>query len=439
MNNKLRFQTVVVIALTISLGFIADKNLPSNSYQPTSSDDLTIILMIGDGMGFEQVRMARYTEVGKNTNLAMENLLLNLSVMTHNVDLGITDSAAAATAIATGVKTFNGRIAVAPNGSAIETILETVLEMGKATGVVTTTSIQHATPASFMTHVFSRSNYDEITKQIVENTNVDVLLGGGIKYFSEEQITTMTTAGYSFVTNNSALSSITSGRVLGLFADSHMPYEQERNLTHTPSIADMTKKAIDILDQNSNGFFLMVEGGRIDHASHDNERVGAILETIAFDLAVKEAMNYVETHENSILIITADHETGGPKIIGDSLDDILPTSGLTEEQNRTIRITRANQINVVWSTGGHTKNHIPLFATGDAFENITRNLLIDNTDIFGIMNNFVHEEEIVLIDRNPVNMLPYYSLYILLVPITIVLIYLIIKTKRTIKREEKNS
>ena len=249
----------------------------------------------------------------------------------------------------------------------------------------------------------------------------------------------MTTAGYSFVTNNSALSSITSGRILGLFADSHMPYEQERNLTHTPSIADMTKKAIDILDQNSNGFFLMVEGGRIDHASHDNERVGAILETIAFDLAVKEAKNYVETHENSILIITADHETGGPKIIGDSLDDILPTSGLTEEQNRTIRITRANQINVVWSTGGHTKNHIPLFATGDAFENITRNLLIDNTDIFGIMNNFVHEEEIVLIDRNPVNMLPYYSLYILLVPITIVLIYLIIKTKRTIKRAEKNS
>ncbi|MHA1169092.1 MAG: alkaline phosphatase, partial [Candidatus Hodarchaeales archaeon] len=373
-------------------------------------------------MGFEQVRMARYTEVGKNTNLTMENLLLNLSVMTHNVDLGITDSAAAATAIATGIKTFNGRIAVAPNGSAIETILETALEMGKATGVVTTTSIQHATPASFMTHVFSRSNYDEITKQIVENTNVDVLLGGGIKYFSEEQITTMTTAGYSFVTNNSALSSITSGRILGLFADSHMPYEQERNLTHTPSIADMTKKAIDILDQNSNGFFLMVEGGRIDHASHDNERVGAILETIAFDLAVKEAKNYVETHENSILIITADHETGGPKIIGDSLDDILPTSGLTEEQNRTIRITRANQINVVWSTGGHTKNHIPLYATGDAFENITRNLLIDNTDIFGIMNNFVHEEEIVLIDRTPVNMLPYYSLYILLVPITIVLI-----------------
>ncbi len=433
MISKLKLQTILIIALTVSLVFIIDNNLPSNSHQPTSSDDLTIILMIGDGMGFEQVRMARYTEVGKNTNLTMENLLLNLSVMTHNVNLGITDSAAAATAIATGIKTYNGRIAVAPNGSANKTILEIALEMGKATGVVTTTSIQHATPASFMTHVYSRSNYDEITKQIVENADVDVLLGGGLNYFSEEQITAMTNDGYSFATNNSALSSITSGRILGLFSDSHMPYEQERNLTNTPSLAEMTNKAINILDQNSSGFFLMVEGGRIDHASHDNEKVGAILETIAFDLAVKEAKNYVETHENSILIITADHETGGPKIIGDLLDGILPVSGLTEDQNRTIRIARANQIDVTWSTGGHTRNHVPLYAYGEAFENITSNLLIDNTDIFGIMNNFLHEEEIILIDRTPVNMLPYYTLYILLVPITITLIYLIVKTKRSIK------
>lgn len=439
MNSKLKLQTIVIVALTVSLGFIVDNNLLSNSYQPAISDNLTIILMIGDGMGFEQVRMAQYTEVGKNANLTMEGLPLNLSVMTHNVNLGITDSAAAATAIATGVKTFNGRIAIAPNGSSIKTILEIALEMGKATGVVTTTSIQHATPASFMTHVYSRNNYDEITNQIVENTNVDVLLGGGMKYFSEEQIQNMTADSYSFVTNKSALSSISSGRILGLFSDSNMPYEKERNLTdNTPSIADMTRKAIEILDQNSSGFFLMVEGGRIDHESHDNDKVGAILETIAFDLAIKEAKHYVETHANSILIITADHETGGPTIIGNYLDSNLPTSGLSEEQNRTLRITRANQIDVTWSTGGHTRNHVPFFSFGEVFENITSNLLIDNTDIYGIMNNFLHEEEIVLFDRTPVNMLPYYTLYILLVPITITLIYLIVKTKRSIKREEKN-
>ena len=201
----------------------------------------------------------------------------------------------------------------------------------------------------------------------------------------------------------------------------------------------MTKKALEILQQNSSGFFLMVEGGRIDHGSHDNDRVDAILEAIAFDFAIKEAMNYVKSHENSILIITADHETGGPKIIGDYLDSNLPAFGLTEEQNRTIRITRANQIDVLWSTGGHTKNNVPFYAYGNAFENITNNLLIDNTDIYGVMNNFLHNEEIMLIDRTPVNMLPYYTLYILLVPIIITLIYLIVKTKRSIKRTVKNS
>ena len=439
MNNKLKVQTIVIIALTVSVGFILDKNLPSNSYQPTNSNDLTIILMIGDGMGFEQVRMARYVEVGSNESLVMESSLQNFSVMTHNVNFGITDSAAAATAIATGIKTNNARISVDPDWTSVETILEIALGMGKATGVVSTTSIQHATPACFMTHVWSRNNYQEITRQIVENANVDVLLGGGLEHFSEEQILNMTAAGYSYVTNKTALTSLTSGRVLGLFSQSHMPYERQRNTTETPSLADMTRKAIDILQQNSSGFFLMVEGGKIDHASHDNDEVGAILETIAFDQAIREAKNYVETHENSILIVTADHETGGPTIIGGYLGEDLPISGLTEEQNRTLRITRANKLAVGWSTGGHTRNNIPMFAFGDAFENIKRNMLIDNTDIFGAMNNFFQNGEVLFIDRAPINMIATYYLYIILIPLSIILIYTAVKTKRSIKRKEKNS
>ncbi|MBK5115092.1 MAG: alkaline phosphatase [Candidatus Heimdallarchaeota archaeon] len=439
MNSKLKLQTVVIIALTMSIGFIADKNLPSRSYQPTNGDNLTIILMIGDGMGFEQVRMARFVEVGKNANLIMESSLQNFSVMTHNVNLGITDSAAAATAMATGIKTNNGRIAVDPDWNSVETILEIALELGKATGVVSTTTIQHATPASFMTHVYSRGNYQEITRQIVENANVDVLLGGGLEEFSAQQILDMTTAGYSYVTNKTALDSIASGRILGLFSQSHMPYEQERNFTETPSLAEMTRKAIEILQQNSSGFFLMVEGGKIDHASHDNEKVGAILEAIAFDQAVREAKNYVETHANSILIVTADHETGGPTIISENLDGSLPITGLTEEQNRTLRITRANQIEVDWSTGGHTRNNVPMFAFGDAFENIKRNMLIDNTDIFGAMNNFIHNGEVLFIDRASITMVATYFLYIILIPLSIILIYSTVKTMRYNKRKEKNS
>ena len=435
MNNKTRTRTLIFIVLIASLGFLANKDLPATSYQPTNGDNLTVILMIGDGMGFNQVRMGRYVEVGKNESLIMESSSLNHSVMTHNINLGITDSAASATALATGVKTYNGRIAINSDGESVETILEKALEMGKATGVLSTTTVYHATPASFMTHVLSRNNYQEIVRQIVENKNVDVIMGGGLELFSVQQITNMADAGYSFVTNKTALSAISSGRILGLFARSYMPFESERNMTETPSLAEMTSKAIEILQENSSGFFLMVEGGEIDFASHDNDKVNAILETIAFDQAVCVAKNYVETHENSILIVTADHETGGPTIISENLSGNLPTAGLTEEQNRTLRITRANQLVVDWSTGGHTRNNVPMYAFGNAFENIDRTMLIDNIDIFSAMNAFIQNEEIVFIDRSPINMVPVYYLYIILIPIGIILVYIVIKTRRNIKLE----
>jgi alkaline phosphatase len=427
MRIKLKIETITLTVLILSLCFISTNNVPIKAPLPPNGTDLTIILMIGDGMGFEQVKIARYVEGGKITNLTMEDLDLELSVMTHNIYYGLTDSAAAGTAIATGQKTFNGRIAIGPDGSVLETILEIALDMGKTTGLVSTTSIQHATPASFMTHVLSRSNYDEITNQIVENSNVDVLLGGGTQYFSEEQKNSMINDGYSLVSNKTALSSLSSGKILGLFSDSHMPYEQERNLTQTPSLVDMTKKAIELLQQNSNGFFLMVEGGRIDHASHDNDKVNTVLEMIAFDLAVREAKKYVSSHDNSILIVTADHETGGPKMIGENLNSTIPSFGLTEEQNRTLRIARANQIDVSWSTGGHTMNHVPLYALGKAFENITNNLLIDNTDVFNIMNSFFHDEEILLENLQPIDIIPLYYFYILPITLTISLIYIVIR------------
>ncbi len=438
MNSKAKIQSQLFIILFVSLGFLANKDLPVTSYQPTNGDNLTVILMIGDGMGFNQVRMGRYIEVGKSGNLVMESSLLNHSVMTHNINLGITDSAAAATALATGVKTYNGRISLDSNGESVETILEIALGMGKATGVLTTTTVYHATPACFMTHVWSRSNYQEIVRQIVENKNVDVIMGGGLDVFTMQQLTNMSSAGYSLVTNRTALSTISSGKILGLFSQSYMPFESERNMTQTPSLAEMTSKAIDILQQNSSGFFLMVEGGQIDSASHDNDEVNAILETIAFDQAVRVAKKYVETHENSILIVTADHETGGPSIISENLSGSLPTAGLTEEQNRTLRIARTSQLVVDWSTGGHTRNNVPMYAFGDAFDNIDRTMLIDNIDIFSAMNAFIHNEEIVLVDRSPLNMVPVYYMYIILIPIGIVFIYILAKTRRSIKLESKN-
>jgi alkaline phosphatase len=207
--------------------------------------------------------------------------------------------------------------------------------------------------------------------------------------------------GYSYVTNKTDLEAVSGGKILGIFSDGHMDYELERNYSLTPSIVDMTRKALEVLQQNSSGFFLMVEGGRIDHAGHANNKTNSALEGIAFDYAVREALNYVKNHDNTILIVTADHETGGLAIVNENLDQNLPISGLTEEQNETIRITRVNQIDVTWSTTGHTDLNVPFWGYGIALENFTINSLIDNTEIFDLMKGIIVEPEDPIEDPIP--------------------------------------
>ncbi|HUT80708.1 MAG TPA: alkaline phosphatase [Candidatus Bathyarchaeia archaeon] len=408
----------------------------SNFEAKTITNNYSIILMIGDGMGHNHVTLGQYVEVGKDNNLTMESLPKQYSVYTNNVNDILTDSAAAATAIATGEKTSNGNIAVSITGEILKTILETAIELGKSTGVVSTAFVQHATPASFITHVNSRNNYDEITRQIVENANVDILLGGGSSYITEEQIETMITKGYTFVTNKTALESQTSGRIFGLFSGGHMPYEEDRNLTLIPSLAEMTSKSLEILAQDTDGFFLMVEGGRIDHAAHDNDKVGVALETIAFDKAINEALIYTKEHPNTILLVTADHETGGLEIVSDNLNEILPVFGNTEEQNRTIRISRVNSITVDWKTGGHTTRHVPLFAYGKTLEGIEANYLIDNTEINHLMNDYFLGNDLTLNKfAEPISMNQLWLLGATLA-ISFITINIIIRRKNKQKRKQ---
>ncbi|MCF2144791.1 MAG: alkaline phosphatase [Candidatus Heimdallarchaeota archaeon] len=360
--------------------FITRENSPQNR---------SIILMIGDGMGFGHVELGRYLKVGPSGNLSMEATEQWFSVYTKNVRKMITDSAAAATAIATGVKTTNGKVAEEPDGTPLETILEIAKCQGKATGVVTTTSIQHATPACFMAHVDSRHDYSEITRQIVENASVDVLLGGGLAYFTSGDLQAMALSGYTLLTNRSSLEAANASKLLGLFADSHLPYEESRNLTLVPSLAAMTAKALETLDRNPEGFFLMVEGGRIDHASHDNDLLATALEVVAFEQAVEVAQAYIKHHPQTILLVTADHETGGIEITGETLaSSLLPKAGMTEDENRTLLLARAANITVNWRSSGHTAELVPLFCFGQPLENLTTGFTIDNTEIFQLMLAF---------------------------------------------------
>ncbi|MHA2423262.1 MAG: alkaline phosphatase [Candidatus Thorarchaeota archaeon] len=383
----MKFRKTILLAVLLA-SFILTPSLQYATAASEYSEPLSVILMIGDGMGYEHIKLAKWVELGKNANLTLETLPYAFSIETHSASADITDSAAAATAYATGEKTDNDMVSIAPNGTELMTILEMARDNGKATGVITTTSIQHGTPAAFMTHVESRGDFASITRQIIESAGADVLMGGGSVHFSSDQIEFMVSKGYAFADSRAMLNAISTGMILGLFAEDGMTFEQDRDINLIPSLAEMTDKSLDILSQDDDGFFLMVEGGRIDHAGHGHSVLDVALETIAFDNAVEVALNFVEENSNTILIVTADHETGGFMITGDSLSGELPSDDNTEMENRAIRIARAESIDASWSTGYHTDVDVPLFIYGDVFENYVMDDVIDNTELFDIMDDY---------------------------------------------------
>lgn len=378
---------VFLSPILVSMGSMTSET-PPNVAQIAADEPLSIILMIGDGMGYEHVELARLVEVGEFGSLYMQDSDWNTSVVTHSADAAVTDSAAGGTAISTGNKTDNGKVAVDPSNIPLETILEIAQTLNKSTGVVSTCRIVDATPASFMTHTGSRYNYDEIARQIVEEADVDVLLGGGSDYFSSSQISTMITNGYSMVYNRTELASITSGRVFGLFNGYHMDFEYDRGYSLQPSIAEMTNKSIELLSQDTDGFFLMVEGGRIDLAAHDDDQVRNALDTIAFDNAVDIAMDYVSDHNNTILIVTSDHETEGLVVMSHNLNSELPADLVSETDKRALRVERANNVTVDWTATYHTNWPVPFFGYGSVFSELPENIAIDNTNVFRIMKDF---------------------------------------------------
>jgi alkaline phosphatase len=363
-------------------------HLPTNHALSSNDEPLSIILMIGDGMGYEHVELARLVEVGEYGSLTMQQLTWNASVVTTNSLGQVTDSAAAGTALATGNKTTNGRIGELPDGTPVENIVEFAQSLNKSTGLVSTCRIVDATPAAFATHVLDRSDTSGIAAQLVDEANVDVLLGGGTTYFSAGQISTMEANGYSVVYDRSSMMEVTSGKLFGLFAANYMDYEIDRNYTITPSIAEMTNKSIELLSQDPDGFFLMVEGGQIDLAAHTMNKVNDALETIEFDRAVRIALDYVTAHTNTILIVTADHETMGLLVTNYDLSSELPSSLLTQEENETLRIARANNVTVNWTATYHTDWPVPIFCYGSAFEGLQNDTTTDNTNVFVMMKDY---------------------------------------------------
>lgn len=310
---------------------------------PAPERPRSVILMIGDGVG-----VAYWTAA----NLAVDNLNIKRFpvsglVDTRSTSSRVTDSAAGATAYASGIRTYNGAIGVTPDTVPVPTVLELAKEKGLATGIVATSRINHATPAAFVAHVANRGWYADIAAQTAR-LQPNVVLGGGRDYFDGTRrpdslnLLPSLMEDYAYADSPAALQAMdmdTVDMLLGLLAEVDMPGARERRVT----LAEMTSDALAVLSHDPDGFFVMIEGSQPDWLGHDNADLSLVAdEVVDFDRAVGAALDYQERHPEVLIVVVADHETGGLALHPDAAGDFV-----------------AN-----WTTTNHTAEWIPLFARG---------------------------------------------------------------------------
>ena len=322
MNKKIGILAVLfAISLLVAFQVSVAKGYSAESPSIKARGVKNVIILIGDGMGVGQVEITKLCY----GHLNMEDMPYAGFELTDSLSGPVTDSAAAGTAIATGFKTYNKMIStVKVRGKVVNvtTLLELAKYSGKATGLVTTTRITHATPAVFASHVENRDMEKEIARQLIEH-KVNVLFGGGKREFDTETLDLARRNGYKVIYTKDELKNVDGEYVLGLFSESHMPYVLDRD-NNTVGLLDMTKKAIELLEKDPDGFFLMVEGGRIDHACHANDVASVVAETKEFDDVVGYCLDYARKNKDTLVIVLADHETGGLGVgtnYGDPIDE----------------------------------------------------------------------------------------------------------------------
>ncbi len=423
-----------------------------------------VIVMIPDGCDETVQTVARWY---KGRDLEVDKMLPG-TVKVHMANSIIPGSAAAATAFATGHKTtarflgvgprtedlLTGFVPTAKPYAPIASILEAAKRSGKAVGIVATSRVTHATPAAFASHIHDRGMDNEIMEHMVYN-NVDVVFGGGARHLiprgdtyttsfgatwggkradGENLMEVLVDRGYQFIDSKEQMADITSGKVWGLFDDSHMQPDMDRQYfaRHEPSISEMVAKAIEILSQDPDGFLLMVEGSQVDWAGHNNDPIYMVTDFIAFDDAVKVANDFAENQGNTTVLAYPDHNTGGMKLghyntamgytettkedlvdvldgmtmsangvvammeDGDlkasvlenwgielSDDDVAEIDGLKSSTGLSYALARVvskNHTVLGWTTHGHTGETVPVWMTGRK----APTGVIDNTELAGM-------------------------------------------------------
>jgi alkaline phosphatase len=346
------------LASAITIVAIHDANAQKSKRNSKSSTPKNIILLIGDGMGTSQVYAGYTAKKGVMNTTGMPVTGFSITNSANNY---ITDSGAGGTALSAGVKTNNGSIGVDIDGKPVKTILEMAEDKGLSTGLVSTSAITHATPASFIAHTPNRSKYEDIAYDFLR-TDIDVFIGGGYNHFARRAdslnlIDSLTARGYFIARDLKDVDVPSTQRLAALLADEHMPSMIKGR---GEMLSEATDMAIKMLKRNKKGFFIMIEGSMIDWAAHDNDAESIVKETVDFDNAVGKALQFAVKNGETLVIVTADHETGGLGINGGNLE--------------------TGEIVAAFTSKDHTATMVPVFAYGPGSERFTG--VQQNTGIF---------------------------------------------------------
>ena len=357
--NYLRIKIInMKLRLPITLLTITTLFLFACNSEPQPKAPKNVILMIGDGMGTTQLYAGYLANKG---HLSVERCTHSGFATTYCLDSVITDSGAAGTAIATGYKTNQKMIGMTPDGKPQKSILKYAEQINKATGLVVSCAMTHATPAAFIANNKFRYNYEEIALDFLK-TDVDVFIGGGLNHFIQREdglnlVDSLKARNYHLAYSMDEVENISSGKIAGLLYEIHPPsYSEGRG----EMLKKGSLKAIEILNKNENGFFMMVEGSQIDWAGHDNDSENIVSEVLDFDRTIEAVLDFAAQDGETLVIITADHETGGYAIIDGDLN--------------------AGRVGGAFTTEDHSAVMVPIFAYGPGAEAFTG--IMDNTDIF---------------------------------------------------------
>jgi alkaline phosphatase len=334
------------------------KATPNKEIYVTKERPRNVILMIGDGMGLTQITAG---SIAKRDGLALEQFKCIGLVRTYASNKLVTDSAAGATAMATGEKTYNGAISMDIKQNKLKTIIEYAEDKDIATGVITSTHVTHATPACFFSHQKTRSKVNELVAADFLPSGLEVLIGGGFKYFKNREdkrdlLQEAQNKGYFVSDDINKIDNYIPKKLLCL-PWAELPPTMPKRGDFLPKA---TKKAIEVLSPYPNGFFMMVEGGQVDWGGHNKNSDYIIREMLDFDQAVSQALEFAKKDGNTLVIVTADHETGGYAIGGGDL--------------------KTGTVEGAFTSDYHTATMVPIFAYGPGAESFMG--VIDNTDIF---------------------------------------------------------